>query len=334
MKQVVLDNGVFRKLVEATSRAEVESLIKMINGMIPLKLVSTFGLWPEYVGLSRPIFRYPEGMDLFKTLGSIEDFNSAQEGAFEVLFEAYKTDPALAPTFLEEKANKFMSERVSRNIQEARDIAHDIVFFEGQDFNGQPFSWDAVANQLCIDYTIDEIFYQVRFLPTSLVDSVTIFVRQIADTLKEYHHLPIYRLTDSIIEYLWRVHTELPDETSAKAKRTIFNARKGMKQLTEGEFGDCTFLWTAVQGVYGNSGLQPATVLSFDKQSSKRLELMLDLLKGEFQGKSLLSVLDESDNLRPGTILILANDTHALIGDIEVQKLLHPNEIVVEAANQ
>lgn len=334
MKQVVLDNGVFRKLVEATSRAEVESLIKMLNGMIPLKLVSTFGLWPEYVGLSRPIFRHPEGMDSFKNLSSIEDFNSAQEDAFEVLFESYKTDPDLAPTFLKEKADKFMSERVSRNIQEARDIAHDIVFFEGQDFNGQPFSWDAVANQLCIDYTIDEIFYQVRFLPVSLVDSMTIFVRQIAGTLKEYHHLPIYRLTDSIIEYLWRVHTELPDETSAKAKRTIFNARKGMKQLTEGEFGDCTFLWTAVQGVYGNSGLQPATVLSFDKQSSKRLELMLDLLKGEFHGKSLISVLDESDNLSPGTILILANDTHALIDNVEVQKLLRPNEIVVEAANQ
>lgn len=320
MRQVVLDNGVFRKLVEASSRAEVNELIKIINQMVPLRLVSTFGLWPEYVGLSRPAFRFPQGMPSFESLNSIEQLNQLQEEAFEILFNSYRTDPALIPSSLEQKATNFMSERVSANIQEARDIANDIISFKGQDFNGEPFSWDAVSNQLCIDYTIDEIFYQVRFLPSSLVDSMTIFVRQIADTLKEYHHLPIYRLTDSIIEYLWKVHDELPDETSAKAKRTIFDARKGMKQLSEGEFGDCTFLWTAVQGVYGSEGLQPATVISFDKQSSRRLNLMLDLLKGEFRGKSLLNILRDSSQLNPGSILILTQHDHSVVADIDVTK--------------
>jgi len=334
LKQVVLDNGVFRRLVEATSRSEVQGLLDIINGMIPLKLVSSFGLWPEYVGLARPPFRYPDGIEAFRALASIDDFNAEQELVFEMLFKLYRADPLLAPSFLEKQALKFMAERVSKNINEARDIAKDIIFFEGQLFNGEQFSWDALANQLSIDYTVDEIFHQIRFLPSSIFDSMTVFVRQIAGTLKEYHDLPIYRLSDSIIEYLWKVHDELPDETSKKAKRTIFEARKGMKQLSEGEFGDCGFLWTAVQGVYTNDGLQPATVISFDKQSEKRVSLMVDLMKGEFRGKSLLSLLRESDQLRSGRILVLTGDTYSVVADIDVALETQPKAAQQLAGNQ
>ncbi len=231
-RKVVLDNGVFRKLVKPnTSRQEVKGILNIINGMIPVRLVATFGLWPEYVGLSRPPLRNPNGLTLFTNITLIETLNGVLSQTIDSLIEAYRADPSLAPEVLERKVGEFMAQRVSTNIQDAWELANAIVFFKRQDFNGEEFSWKAISKQLAIYYAVDEVFHLVRYLPASLVDTVGVFIRQLTETLKEYMHLPVFRLVDSIVEHIWKVHDQFPDEHNLGAKKIIRKAREGTKQL-------------------------------------------------------------------------------------------------------
>lgn len=214
-RKIILDNGIFRKLVKSnTSQAEVKGILDFINSMLPVRLVATFGLWSEYVGLSRPALRNLNGYPPFRDLKSIEVLNDVLRSTIGNLIDSYRNDPALQPTNLEATVSAFISRRVSSRIEEAKNIAVDIVHFEGQDFNGKTFSWAALANQLAIEFATDELFYLIRFMPTDLVDAVGVFTRQMAGTLKEFKHLPMYRLAESIVKYIWRVHDESPDATS------------------------------------------------------------------------------------------------------------------------
>ena len=240
MKKIVLDNGVFRKLVKSsTSKQEVQGILNLVNGSLPVKLLSTFGLWSEYVGLTRPPLRNPDNFPPFANLTSLDSFNAVLSTEFESLINSYRDDPILSAKHLEQTATVFFEKRVSRHFKDARDLAADIIFFKGQDFNGSDFSWDALNNQLSIDYAVDEVFHLVRHFPPALVDAVGVFTRQITETLKEFKHLPLYRLTDSVVEYIWRVHDQIPDDASTKAKKTIAQARQGIKPLTAEEMGDC-----------------------------------------------------------------------------------------------
>jgi hypothetical protein len=137
LRKIVLDNGVFRKLVKSnTSQAEVQGILDFINGMLPVRLVATFGLWSEYVGLPRPRLRNIDGYPPFSDLKSVEALNDVLSSTIESLIEAYRNDPALQPTNLEASVSTFISKRVSSKIEEAKNIAVDIVHFEGQAFNG------------------------------------------------------------------------------------------------------------------------------------------------------------------------------------------------------
>lgn len=320
-KKVVPDTRVFRKLVKP-SREEVRGILHIINGMIPMRLVTTLGLWPEYVGLSRPPLRNPNGLTSFSNITSIETLNDALSRTMGSLIESYRADPSLVPEFLERKVDEFMAQRVSKNIQDAWELANAIVFFKGQDFNGDEFSWKAISKQLAMDYAVDEVFHLVRYFPASLVDTMGVFVRQLTETLKEYMHLPVFRLVDSIVEFTWNVHHQFPDERNLGAKKIIRKAREGIKPLRLKEVGDCMYLWISVQGVLGTKGLDATTVITFDTQSRKRLGLLVDTLAAELGGTRLLAVLNESGHLRPGRILVLCDKTCVLKDEVNVEEII------------
>jgi hypothetical protein len=132
-RKIILDNGIFRKLVKSnTSQAEVKGILDFINSMLPVRLVATFGLWSEYVGLSRPALRNLNGYPPFRDLKSIEVLNDVLRSTIGNLIDSYRNDPALQPTNLEATVSAFISRRVSSRIEEAKNIAVDIVHFEGQ----------------------------------------------------------------------------------------------------------------------------------------------------------------------------------------------------------
>lgn len=319
----VLDNGVFRKMVKpATSFEEVRGILKIINGNLPAKILATFGLWPEYVGLTRPVPRYPDGATEFSNILRIEEFNDAQEKVISSLLESYRSDSVLAPANLELKTKEFFEQRVSTKIGHAYGLAKDIIFFEGQDFNGKNFSWDALANQLSIDYAVDEMFHLVRHFPPKLFDTMGIFTRQMTRTLKEFKHLPMYRLAESVVAYIERVHTEEPDDTSPATKKAIRKALEGIKPLKPKEMGDCNYLWSSVQGVEGNAGLDPVTVISFDTQSRKRVGLLIDIFAAELGRASMLKTLTDEDLLRPGQIIVLCDKSCTVKDTIDVKGMV------------
>lgn len=323
LEKYVLDNGVFRKMVKpATSYNEVQGVLKIINSKLPAKILATFGLWPEYVGLTRPAPRHPDGIPEFSNLSIIEEFNEAQEKVISSLMDSYRNDPVLAPTNLEKKTKEFFEQRVSTKIANAYGLANDIVFFKGQDFNGKEFSFDALANQLSIDYAVDEMFHLARHFPPKLFDTIGIFTRQMTNTLKEFKHLPMYRLAESVVEYIERVHTEEPDDSSPAMKKVIRKALDGIKPLKPREMGDCNYLWSSVQGVEGNSGLEPVTVLSFDTQSRKRVDLLIEIFAAELGRVSMLKTLTDENLLRPGQIIVLCDKTCAAKDTIDVDGMV------------
>lgn len=124
------------------------------------------------------------------------------------------------------------------------------------------------------------------------------------------------------MEYIWKVHDQFPDEHNLGAKKIIRKAREGIKQLRLEEVGDCMYLWTSVQGVLGTNGLDPATVITFDTQSRKRLGLLVDTLAADLGGTRLLAVLNESGHLRPGRILVLCDKTCLIKGEINVEEII------------
>ena len=63
------------------------------------------------------------------------------------------------------------------------------------------------------------------------------------------------------------------------------------------------------------------TVFTFDTQSRKRLELMVDTLSAELGGCRLLKELSESSHLAPGRIILLDDKTCGLKDDINVAEM-------------
>ena len=320
MKKVVLDNGVFRKLVGAEMRSQVSGLLDQINKLIPLTLVADFGMWPEYVGLPRPPHQAP--LALRDSVKSLEDLNTKLEDIFGSLIDSYRSSIQLDPIYLEIMVEDFFKKRVSKNFEEARKTAKALIFFKDQNSSGVPLTYQEISNQISLDYAVDEAFYQVRNLPVDSMDTVVSFLHQTTETLKHFVHLPLYRLVDSIVEYIWRVHDQLPDETSKAAKKTIRRAKKNLKILEPQEVGDCMYLWRAAQGLLGTDALNPVTIFTFDTQSRKRMEILVDILGSKIGGVCLLKTLKENNLLQPGEIILLCDKTYAVKDSISVSKMI------------
>lgn len=327
LNKIILDNGVFRKLVKkTTSRSESAPVLRQINSLIPAKNVSMFGLWGEYVGFTRPEFQNIGGWARIEKLTSINEFGDVVAATLNDLTQGYESLDNLAPGNLKRKADEFMQQRVSTHIPDARGLAEDIVNFKGQEI-----SWDDLSRELSLFYAVDELFYLVRFLPVSMYECLNLMARDLKQVLQEYHHLPIYRFADSMIELLIRVHTEDPDPKLPRAIHTIKTATKGLDQLERRETADCMFVWSAVQRIFSSDGLEPVTGLTFDTQSLKRVRILIDTLAAKFMERSILGELQEMGLLRPGRVVLMCPETGAVKEDILIANQL--TETLSNAAN-
>ncbi len=274
--------------------------------MVPAQLVATIPLWPEYVGLRRPEFQDLGFRDQIENLSDPSDWTKVVTDGLDRLVESYRALHCLSPKSLESAATEFLKNRVSSSIQEARDLARDVVHFEGQNI-----SFETLSEELGLFYAVDEMFFNIRFLPVTHWDCLNFAVDDLKLVLKEYHHLPIYRFADSLLHYLKRTHEADPDPSQPKALKTIRKSIEGLKPLEESESSDCMFLWSAVQGLGTKDGIESATVITFDGGAVKRLPLLIDLLAAKFREESVLSLLKAADLLKPGRIILLDDKTGA-----------------------
>lgn len=326
LSKVVLDNGVFRELIKkSTSQEDVQGILDHLNTLVPARLVSTIPLWAEYIGVTRPAFRNPR-WPAIEELQSIEQFSDLVASTMDGLVESYKDEEALAPCCLQQTVDTFMATRVTDQIREARELARDILYFEGQSI-----SYEEISNELALFYAADELLFLVRFIPVDLFACLHLMVSDMKATLKEYHHLPIYRFADSIVALLLRTHTEDPDPSQPKAIHTIRTATKGLKQLKPKESADCMYLWSAVQGILTEDGLEQVTVITFDTQSVDRLTILIDTLAAKFYEESLLGHLQQEQLLEPGRVLLLCDKDGSVKEDISITPLL--NDTLIKAAN-
>lgn len=332
LSKVILDNGVFRKLTNKnTSQVKVQGVLNQIHALIPTKLVATIPLWPEYVGLRRPAFQDLGFSNQLENLTDPNDWTKVITEGLDRLVESYRSLDCLSPEKLESVVSEFMKNRVIHTIRDARELARDIVYFEGQDI-----SFKTLSDELGLFYAVDEMFYNLRFLPISHWDCLNFAVDDLKLVLREYHHLPIYRFADSLLLYLKRTHEEDPDPGQPKALKTIRRSLQGLKPLEESESSDCMFLWSAVQGLGTKDGIEPTTVITFDGGAVKRLPLLIDLLAAKFREESVLSQLRKLGLLKPGRILLLDDKTgvekgskNQIGGRIEQ----YINEILLKAEN-
>jgi hypothetical protein len=317
--KIVLDTGIFRLLIASRPRmAVVEKVLGYINRNLPARLVSTFSLWPEYVGLQRPPFRYGTDFPWFTRLQSLEDLDDALAGAFTALIEKYRDDQLLKPGAIRTLAERFLAEKVNRDIAAAQEIAEDIILMRGQEFIDKSI-WDGLSDEITLLYSFDELLHHTRLLPIDNVDAMTAMFHSLEHTLRVFRHLPVYRFADSVVEYLHRVHSIAPDETSARARRTIANARKGLSELKATEFADCVALWASVQGIEGTDGLKPIRLLTFDGKNVRRLKPMLEVLAAPISRTSLLESFSRSGDLQPGRVVVLCDKSGLPKQDLDVR---------------
>lgn len=332
LSKIILDNGVFRKLTKTkTSQEEVQGILNQINALIPAQLVATIPLWPEYVGLRRPEFQDLGLREQIENLADPSDWTKVVTDGLDRLVGSYRALDCLSPQSLESAATEFLKNRVSSRIQEARDLARDIIHFEGQNI-----SFETLSEELGLFYAVDEMFFNIRFLPVAHWDCLNFAVDDLKLVLKEYHHLPIYRFADSLLHYLKRTHEEDPDPSRPKALKTIRKSLEGLKPLEESESSDCMFLWSAVQGLGTKDGIEPTTVITFDGGAVRRLPLLIDLLAAKFREESVLSLLRAEDLLKPGRIILLDDKTGAEKGSknpIGSRIEQYINEILLKAEN-
>jgi len=287
-----------------------------INSRVAREAVTALGLpglIPKYVGMSRPhlMLNESEVVSRFSGLSptDVEANNSVALGLFDELEEAYEHWLSVQEPRLEARIERQLSTYTSNRIQEARNLANDILYSVGA-----VRSAEQRESEVATFYTLDELFYHSRNILPSGVNIRWSHFFACLNLCTVYRHHSFYRLFESLLLALKK--TNAAGENDRERSRYLNLIHGGLSILGHDEGDDGLWLWQAFQGNATEQRPVPVTVLTTDRKGAERAKALSLLLREKYNGRSIEEIMKEKVAFRPGEILVFDAETltnHQLI---------------------